>query len=161
MKRFALAAAATLAFAVPASAYTGVSPTMLTAVEQILVESGMTEIDITTLTDEQVVEIYAAGQAGDANDQINMIKAAVDGEGYGADLTTRRVVLTERDARGLMPAGESSVTASVQNWLETQGFEVDASTLPDDKVAELYFLAFSDEAASEPGRDEIETIINR
>ena len=160
MKLTTMTAAAALALAAPAYAYTGVSPSMLSSVENILLESGL-DVDMTTLTDEQVVEIFAAGQQADANDQINMIKAALDADNYSSRaITERRVILTERDATtGLEPAGEASVVASVQNYLDANSFDVDASTLTDAQVAEIYFLAFGQEQ-NQTNRDEVETILN-
>jgi hypothetical protein len=113
---------------------------------------------VTTLTDEQVVEIYAAGQGSDEGETSEFIRAALDEENYRTrSITERRLVLTEPDERGLQPVGEASVVASVQNFLENEGFEVDASLLTDAQIAELYTLAFSD--GSEYDRDFIETVL--
>ncbi|KIT16402.1 PepSY domain-containing protein [Jannaschia aquimarina] len=152
MNRFIIATAATT-LAAPAFAYTGVSPTLLSAAEDIVQETGL-DIDLTTLTDEQVIEIYAAGQS---DETIEKVRAAVDGEYATREVTERRLVLVEADEMGLMPAGENSVVNSVQNFLDRQGFDVDASTLNDAQVAELYIAAFGSD--SEADRDEIETII--
>jgi hypothetical protein len=158
MKLITMTTAATLALSAPAFAYTGVSPTMLSSVENILEQTGLS-VDVTTLTDEQVVEVYAAGQDS-GGEQLQKIRAALDEENYVTrPVTERRMTLTEADERGLAPVGEASVIASVQNYLEIQGFEVDASTLTDAQVAEIYGLAFGGEGDSGE-RDEIETILN-
>ncbi|MEL6585514.1 MAG: hypothetical protein AAFY65_06220 [Pseudomonadota bacterium] len=147
MKRFSIFAAA-LMTATSAAAYTGVSPQIVTNVESTLQEVGLANVDVTTLSDEQVIEIYAVTQGVSDADKNDAIKAALDGEGYGADLTQRRVILVDPDdIDGLMPMGENSVEMSVQNWLNINGFEVDTETLTDAQIAELYFVAFSSDAA--------------
>jgi hypothetical protein len=160
MKTTILTTAAALALTAPAFAYTGVSPSMLSSVENILEESGL-DVDLTTLTDEQVVEIYAAGQQPDANQQIGMIRAALDADNYTMrPVTERRVILTERDVSGLEPAGENSVVVSVQNFLDMMNFDVDASLLSDSQIAEIYFIAYGDDEQNETQRDQVETILN-
>jgi len=161
MKLITLTAAATLALSASAFAYTGVSPTMVSSVEDILDESGIENVDISSLTDEQVVEIYVAGQRGDANEQIGMIRAALDEDNYTMrSVSERRMGLSDIDVdTGLAPTGENSVVVSVQNFLDRRGFEADASTLTDSQVAELYFLAFSNDDMNAVNRDEIETIL--
>jgi hypothetical protein len=159
MKLITMTAAAALALAAPAFAYTGVSPSMLSSVENILEESGLS-VDVTTLTDEQVVEVYVAGQQDTSAEQLGMIRSALDEDNYiMRPVTERRMTLTEADERGLVPVGENSIVASVQNYLERQNFEVDASTLTDAQIAEIYTIAFSaeDDAGN---RDEIESILN-
>ena len=144
MTRFAAITAAATLMATSAMAYTGVSPTMLSSVTDILDESGFS-VDITTLTDEQVIEIYAAGQGGTSNEQINKIRAALDGEGQSRVITERRVIIVGDDAdeEGLFrPGMENSVTASVQNWLDKNGYEVDASMLSDAQLAEIYLYIY-------------------
>ncbi|TFL17763.1 hypothetical protein [Jannaschia formosa] len=161
MKLASLTAAATLALSASAFAYTGVSPTMVSSVENILEESGIENVDITTLTDEQVVEIYVAGQQMDSNQQIGMIRAALDADNYTMrPVTERRMTLTDVDAEtGLAPMGENSVVVSVQNYLDRLGLEADASLLTDNQVAEIYFLAYSNDEMNETNRDEVETIL--
>ena len=158
MKRFALLTATALTLSAPAFAYTGVSPTMVSAAENILIENGFTDVAVGSLSDEQIVEIYAAGQAADSGNEKLKIEAVLADEGVSRVITERRVVLTEADASGLMPAGESSVVVSVQNFLDARGFEADASTLTDAQIAELYFLAYGSDMS--PEQDEIETILN-
>lgn len=161
MKRFSIiAATAALTAAGSAYAYTGVPATMIADVENILAETGLAgDVDLTTLSDEQIIEIYAAGNL--EGDQIDAVKEALNGEGYGADVTTRRVILTEADAAtGLMPAGENSVVVSVQNWMDIQGIEGDASTFTDAQVAEIYFLAFGSDMNDNTVKSQVETIIN-
>lgn len=161
MKRFAILTAAAALSTTAAFAYTGVSPSMIDSVENILLESGMDGVDLTTLTDEQIVEIYAAGQTGNSGDQIGMIRAALDGEGTMKSATERRMSMTAMDDNdGLMPAGENSVVTSVQNWLDKRGFEADASTLTDAQVAQIYFHAYSGDE-NDNSQDYIETILNQ
>ncbi|PWJ18226.1 hypothetical protein [Jannaschia seohaensis] len=159
MKLILTTAAATFALASSAVAYTGVSPSILSSVESIIEEQGLS-VDVTTLSDEQVLEIYSAGQVDDANQRITLIRGALDEENYASRMITeRREDLTMVDeATGLAPMGENSVVISVKNYLETEGFMVDASTLTDRQVAEIYFLAYSD--SDEDHRDAIETILN-
>ncbi|UWQ17484.1 hypothetical protein [Jannaschia sp. M317] len=156
MKRFAvISTAAALSLTAPALAYTGVSPTMVDSVENILETNGFANYDMTTLSDEQIVEIYALTQ-GDAP-EAQQIKQVLAGEGTGYALSERRMTLAEADELGLEPIGEASVVKSVQNFLDRQGFEVDASTLTDTQIAEIYFRAFDSDNGD---RDEIETILN-
>ncbi|WP_371154713.1 hypothetical protein [Jannaschia sp. 2305UL9-9] len=159
MNRIALITAATLSLTAPAMAYTGVSPTMVSDVESILAEAGKSNVAVSSLSDEQVVEIYFAGQGEDGNERNLKIESALEGEGYRT-ITERRATLTDMDAEtGLMPAGESSVVISVQNWLDKRGYEADASTLTDAQVAEIYFLAFSGDDMDNDGVNKIESIL--
>ncbi|WP_220750661.1 hypothetical protein [Jannaschia sp. AI_61] len=159
MKRFAIIAAATIAATGPALAYTGVSPSLIANAEATLSEAGINNVDMTQLSDEQIIEIYFAGQEDSAGDRNLKIEAALDGMGESRTITERRVILSEADASGLMPSGENSVVTSVQNFLDTQGFDVDASTLTDAQVAQLYFMGYSDDS-NEFNRDQIETLLN-
>ncbi|MGB3406965.1 MAG: hypothetical protein WBA67_05670 [Jannaschia sp.] len=157
MTRFTILTAATLAMTAPAFAYTGVSPTMVTAVETILAENGINDVVLSSLSDEQVVELYAAGQSDDGQ-ELTKIRAVLNDEGVSRTITEQRMTMTEADERGLMPAGEDSVTMSVQNFLDRRSMTVDASTLTDAQVAELYFLAFSGD--TEATDAEIEAILS-
>lgn len=159
MNRIIAIATATM-LATPALAYTGVSPTMVAAVESYLEQAGLNQVAVTSLTDEQVIEIYALSTSNDGTD-IQRIKAALDGEGYSRTITDRRMVIVGDDAdeTGLFRAGmENSTVASVQNWLDKNGYEVDASALSDAQIAELYLLAFGDESEGNQS-DRVETII--
>lgn len=153
-----MTAAATALTATAATAYTGVSPSLLASARNVAEEVGL-DVDFTRLTDEQVIEIYAAGQGNDAGEQLQLVRAAVEGTGALDDVTARRVILVDPDETGLMPMGENSVVTSVQNWLNGQGYEVDVSTLSDNQVAELYFLAFSNPDMGQPSGAEIDAIL--
>lgn len=160
MTRTAILTALALAATAPAYAYTGASPSMVSSVGAILSDAGMSEIDVTSLSDEQVVEIFAAGQPGDANEKNLKIQSALNGEGYSTTITERRLILTDMDEMGLMPAGASSIVVSVQNFLDANGYEADASTLTDEQVAEIYFFAFSGSEMDNGGENKIDTILN-
>ncbi|UWQ20036.1 hypothetical protein [Jannaschia sp. W003] len=151
-----------------AQAYTGVSPTLLADAQRTVSELGL-DVDFDALTDEQVIEIYFAGSEDMASEKIRKIEAALNGEGTARAILERRVVVRDVngdgtvgfDENGLMPQGENSVVASVQNYLDVNGFDVDASTLTDAQVAEIYLTAFGDqENGMEPSRDRIETFLD-
>jgi hypothetical protein len=155
-----LTAATALVLAGPALAYTGVSPTLVESVEGIVAESGIGGVDLTQLTDEQIVEIYMIGQSSDAGEQNTRVRGILEGTGAIMEVSQRRVVLVETDMEtGLEPVGENSVVRSVQNVLDREGFEVDASTLSDAQVAEIYFAAFSSDMADGTTKNEISTIL--
>ncbi|SFI86278.1 hypothetical protein [Jannaschia pohangensis] len=156
MTRFGIIAAATLT-ATSAFAYTGVSPTIVAEVEQVL-ETEYSDYTIEQLNDQQVIEIYLASTStDDGSTKRNRIEAVLADESpMSAAVETRRAAAVEGDF--MVYEGENSIVTSVQNFLTSEGFEVDASTLTDAQVAELYFLATSSNGSTDA--QDIEAILS-
>jgi hypothetical protein len=142
MNRIAMTAAAAALCAGPALAYTGVSPTIAAEVDQILLSQGFNDVEPTSLTDQQVIEIYLLSQNDNEGDIRQSIATTIEGDGLARSYTETAPAMAERGV--MIEEGENSVARTVGNWLQSEGLIAADETvaLTDRQVAELYFIAF-------------------
>lgn len=153
---FAVTAAAALT-ATSAVAYTGVSPTIASQVEAELAGGEYEGYSIEQFSDRQVVEIYLALTSTDTESAADKRIAGVLEEVSDPDAEVIVLTPEEAAARDAMEPG-TAVEASVQDMLDTMGFQVSVDDLSDAQVAELFFIA--SEEGQEANRETAETIIN-
>ncbi|APX89678.1 hypothetical protein BV394_08070 [Brevirhabdus pacifica] len=108
----------------------------IAAVQNILDRMGY-EVDATTLSNEQVAAIYLAGTSADMQSDARSKVASALGEG----VVVTGTVVTEMPSYTMMSA--------VQNILDRNGFEIEASSLTEAQVAQIYLAGTSSSSAAD------------
>lgn len=115
------------------------------AVETEFQEHGFS-VDISTLTDEQVAEIYALTTSDNNNVRGDIAKVLMD-DGYARmEMNTQTIFVPANSLR-------SSLEIQLGEW----GYDVDASTLTDEQVAALYPIVTG--SADDDRRAKIDAIL--
>ncbi|MEL6801618.1 MAG: hypothetical protein AAFO80_17245 [Pseudomonadota bacterium] len=105
-------------------------------------------IDVAQLTDEQVAELYAATTStDDHSERRNKVAAVLAGSDY--------VMMTMDTRTVFVPI--SSLKNQVEMGVSSYGFEVDAETLEEEELAELYIAISSEDR--ENARSAIESVL--
>ncbi|MEL6518588.1 MAG: hypothetical protein AAFQ39_12800 [Pseudomonadota bacterium] len=105
-------------------------------------------IDVAQLTDEQVAELYAATTStDDHSERRNKVAAVLAGSDY--------VMMTMGTRTVFVPI--SSLKNQVEMGVSSYGFEVDAETLEEEELAELYIAISSEDR--ENARSAIESVL--
>jgi hypothetical protein len=156
LKRIAMTAAAAL-LAAPALAYTGVSPSLLEQADLTLDREGFETVDVTSLTDRQVVDIYLIGTQS-YDDPNERIEAVLRGEGLEAAYSANAPTLAA-EGYVLVEEEPNAVAFTVQNFLERNGLDMDPTILTDDQVAQIYLIAFSGSETNSEKVEQIEQIL--
>ncbi|MEO1580099.1 MAG: hypothetical protein AAFR34_02145 [Pseudomonadota bacterium] len=105
-------------------------------------------IDVAQLTDEQVAELYAATTSTDDHgERRNKVAAVLAGSDY--------VMMTMDTRTVFVPI--SSLKNQVEMGVSSYGFEVDAETLEEEELAELYIAISSEDR--ENARSAIESVL--
>ena len=135
MKRIVLAAATALPLMAGAAfAYTDAPASMVSSVKNMLETSGFADVDVETLTDAQLSSIYITSNSEmSPNEKKNQIESAL-----------------KQDTK--MRAADNASVDSVQLILDRMGYKVDASTLTQSQIAEIYIAANSDGMVSDRQR---------
>ncbi|PTX56133.1 hypothetical protein C8N43_0784 [Litoreibacter ponti] len=156
MPRALIIAGAAATIATSTFAYEGASDTMVDSVDEILNRAGY-DVPVTSLTDQQIVEIYLAGNSSmSPAERTQRIETVLENEAV-----TATILKTDEDRDwGLVVTGEHSVKTSVQNYLDRVGLDVDADALTEEQVAQIYFAAFGSDGSPASRLDQIEDIIS-
>lgn len=155
MRCMLVAAAISTALASTAFASHGASHTIVDDVDSILERAGF-QVPVSSLTDQQIVEIYLAGTSPDsATERNKRIESILKAQSISA---TGLKKAKSKDW-GLVVTGENSVETSVQNFLDRAGLDADASALSDDQVADIYFAAFGSDDDMTTHRTRVEWIL--
>lgn len=144
MKRIVTTTALAIAVAAPAAADTDMLRNAL--------DDRFENVDVSTLTDEQVRALYAAtaGTESAAELQRSVDSIVADSQ-YEMD---EEAIMADPDEMARM-GGSNDIRNAVQNMLATREVEADVATLTDAQVSALY-LELTD---SEPSNTELEAII--
>ncbi|RDC73457.1 hypothetical protein DLJ49_07810 [Rhodovulum sp. 12E13] len=144
MKRILTTTALAIALAAPAAADTDMLRNVL--------ENRFEDVDVSTLTDEQVRALYAATAGEDsAADIQGRVDSIVADSQYEMD---EEAIMADPDEMARM-GGSNDLRNVVADMLATREIDADVATLTDEQVSALY-LELTD---SEPSNTELEAII--
>lgn len=118
-------------------------------------------VDVATLSDDQVAEIYAISQGDEESGERVKIQSVLEDGGYQAMELGNEMIFVQNavaTAEGAIPEGGNDLRDQVGIKLGEYGFDdVDTENLTDDQVAKLYSVVQSSD--SEGARQKIETIL--
>ncbi len=118
-------------------------------------------VDVDSLSDDQVAEIYAISQGDEESGERVKIQSILEGGGYQAMELGDEMIFVQNavaTAEGAMPEGGNDLRDQVEIKLGEYGYDdVDTESLSDDQVAKLYSVVQSSD--SEGARQKIETIL--
>lgn len=164
MKTLLMSTAAALTLATGAFAQSGDDQLRLAVADQL--DGYDINVDVSSLSDEQIAEIYAIGQSEDDAGERAQVMAVLGDAGYQQMELGEEMIFISNTTAGMENAVENATEGMTANSLRDQvdiklgeyGFDdVDAATLTDDQVAKLYTVVQNSD--TEGARAKIETIL--